>query len=501
MSTILFLSLSISAIPYGFGSSLLNAVYGGGQLPLFIGLLVVLLLDACVALSLSELASRYPASSGVYYWTFRLMKIEGRKRRFLSFTTGWLWMIGHWTITLSVNFGLASMLAATVSIFEPEWEATTWQLLLIFWASCLLTSTICSTCNGLLPMIDTMAAVFILVTTLAIAIAVSATAKSGRHSASFALTHFDPSMSGWGNFGFFIGLLPPAYTFSALGMATSMAEECTDPEIQLAQAISLVPVIGGMISLLFVLPLCFTLPPLTDIAAHTMYNQPLPSILYTITGSLGLTVFLMVLVLLVTFFCAISITTTASRCTWAFSRDNALPVSRWWSQTVHGQPLPALILVTMVEMLLGMIYLGSSSAFTAFASVGVIALAASYGVPLAISIFTRRDEVNKARWRMPHGVGLVVNSVALLWILFQVVLFCMPVGIPVTSTSMSYASVVFLGLLTLSILWYLYYARRSKCKRSSTIVSDLTFSFSFQRPAGGDLSGRTRYLLAGFKLP
>jgi hypothetical protein len=32
-------------------------------------------------------------------------------------------------------------------------------------------------------------------------------------------------------------------------MATSMAEECTDPEIQLAQAISLVPVIGGMISL------------------------------------------------------------------------------------------------------------------------------------------------------------------------------------------------------------------------------------------------------------
>jgi hypothetical protein len=35
-------------------------------------------------------------------------------------------------------------------------------------------------------------------------------------------------------------------------------------------------------------------------------------------------------------------------------------------------------------MLLGMIYLGSSSAFTAFASVGVIALAASYGVPLCL---------------------------------------------------------------------------------------------------------------------
>jgi hypothetical protein len=38
------------------------------------------------------------------------------------------------------------------------------------------------------------------------------------------------------------------------------------------------------------------------------------------------------------------------------------------------------LLVTVVQMLLGLINLGSSSAFTAFVSVGVQALAASYGM-------------------------------------------------------------------------------------------------------------------------
>lgn len=495
MSTILFLSLSITAVPYGLGSSLLNAVYGGGPLAIFVGLLVVLVLDCCLALSLSELASRYPASSGVYYWSYRLMKLERSKRRFLSFTTGWLWLIGHWTITLSVNFGFVSMLMATVAIYEPTWEPSAWHVLLIFWLTCLLTFAICSTCNSLLPLVDTVAATFVLITTLAIAIAVSATAKAGRHSASYALGHFDPSLSGWGNFGFFIALLPPAYTFSALGMATSMAEECTDPEIQLAQAISLVPVIGGLISLLFVLPICFTLPPVGDIIAKTVYNQPLPTILLAITGSRAVAMFLMVLVLSVTLFCAISITTTASRCTWAFSRDKALPLSGWLSRTTYGQPLAALGLVTVVEMLLGIIYIGSSSAFTAFASVGVIALAASYGVPLAISIFTGRQEVNKARWKLPHRLGIAVNSVALAWILFQVVLFCMPVSIPVTPTSMSYAAVVFVGLIVLSILWYFCYARTSKYHHPFLFTS-LTVGFSIQRPTRAELVRTVRFQLA-----
>lgn len=63
--TIFGMALAIAAVPYGMGGPLSNAIYGGGQLSIFVGLIVVFVLDACVAVSLAELASRYPTSSGV----------------------------------------------------------------------------------------------------------------------------------------------------------------------------------------------------------------------------------------------------------------------------------------------------------------------------------------------------------------------------------------------------------------------------------------------------
>lgn len=62
--TILFQSLAIAAVPFGEGTALLSAVIGGGQLAYFVGWIVVCVLDQCVAMSLSELASRFPTASG-----------------------------------------------------------------------------------------------------------------------------------------------------------------------------------------------------------------------------------------------------------------------------------------------------------------------------------------------------------------------------------------------------------------------------------------------------
>lgn len=178
-------------------------------------------------------------------------------------------------------------------------------------------------------------------------------------------------------------------------------------------------------------------------------------------GGLALTV----LVLVITLFCSISITLAASRCTWAFARDKAIPMSRIWSKVDdrHGAPIWALMLTTIVEMLLGLINLGSSSAFLAFVSVGVISLAASYGLPIATSMLHRRREVNEAKWRMNNVVGWVVNIIAVLWITFEIILFSMPTVLPTTDASMNYAVVVFLGFMFLSTVWYGLYARKGTC--------------------------------------
>lgn len=103
-------------------------------------------------------------------------------------------------------------------------------------------------------------------------------------------------------------------------------------------------------------------------------------------------------------------------------------------------------------MLLGLINLGSTSAFTAFVSVGVQALALAYSIPIAISLFCKRSEVNRARWNIGPFFGTIVNVIALLWIGFELVLFSMPtVRVPLTAASMNYASVLLMGFACIAV--------------------------------------------------
>ncbi|KAJ5159175.1 Amino acid/polyamine transporter I [Penicillium coprophilum] len=436
--TLLFQTLAIAAIPYGEGSPLLSAIYGGGPLSIFVGWIVVCLLDQCIAFSLAELASRYPTSAGPYYWTFQISR---GKKTTISFINAWIWLIGNWTITLSVNFGFASLISATISIYHPTWSASSWQLLLIFYAVCLASLAICIFANNHLPLVDTLCATWTLLTIIIILIAISVKADTGRHSPSYTLSHYDKSFA---------------------GMISSMAEECSNPAIKVPRAIALSVPVGGIAGLFFIIPICATLPPLQDIITAPA-GQALPYILARVMGSPAGGLGLISLVLVITVFCSISITVAASRATWAVARDDAIPLARLWARVDKrwGVPVWALVLLTVIQMLLGLINLGSTSAFTAFVSVGVIALAAAYSVPIFLSLWHGREEVAKAPWNCGGAVGRFVNVVALAWIAFELVLFSMPTSLPVTAVSMNYASVVFVGFMTISAVWFLVYARKS----------------------------------------
>ncbi|KAF4960898.1 hypothetical protein FSARC_10329 [Fusarium sarcochroum] len=456
--TLLFQSLAIEAIPFAIGGPFISAVYGGGPLALFVGWIVVVALSQCVALSIAELASRYPTSAGPYYWSFQL---ASRGRTVLSFVTGWTWLTANWTITLSVNFGFVSLLAATITMMQPEWEAKSWQLLLMFYAILLFTLLICVFSNKWLAAIDTLCAGWIGLTIIITLIALSVKAKSGRNDAAYALGHYDKSFSGWGDFTFFIGLLPAAYTFSGVGMIAAMAEECAEPAVKVPKAIALNIPVQAVAGFFFILPICFTIGPLEDLIAAP-YGQALPVLFRSIMGSDAGALGLLILVLILTLGCSLSITVAASRCTWAFARDEAIPGARLFSHVDErlGAPVNAIILVTVVQMLLGIIYIGSSSAFTAFVSVGVMSLEVSYVIPVIVSLLHKRKEVNGARFTCGPVIGSIVNWVAVGWILFQVVLFSMPTALPVTAVTMNYACVVFVGFAVLSAIWYWVHAHK-----------------------------------------
>jgi len=294
-----------------------------------------------------------------------------------------------------------------------------------------------------------------------ILVGLSAKAAVGRHSVSFALGHFDPSGSGWTpGWSFFIGLLPPAYTFSAIGMVASMAEEVYNPTVQLPLAITWSIPISFIVGLIFLLPILFTLPDIATLLA-VPGGQPIGVLFHLVMGSKGGGFGMWLIIFGIGMFCAISICCAASRATWSFARDKAIPGHQVWAKVNHGLgdvPSNAYLLSLVIQLLLGLIFLGSTAAFNAFVGVAVICLGASYAMPIAISVANGRKDLKDAPFSLGKW-GYPINVFAVIWMVFEIVLFSMPAVIPVTPVSMNYASVVFVGFAAISAAWYLINGR------------------------------------------
>lgn len=147
-----------------------------------------------------------------------------------------------------------------------------------------------------------------------------------------------------------------------------------------------------------------------------------------VTGSAAGGFGLLFLILGIQIFAGTGALTASSRCTYAFARDGAIPGSRLWSQTNQrlGVPLWGLVLSTVVDCLLGLIYFGSTAAFNSFTGVATICLSCGYGLPILVSVLRRRELLRASTFSLGR-FGYTINIVCLVWICLAVVLFCMPV--------------------------------------------------------------------------
>lgn len=154
-------------------------------------------------------------------------------------------------------------------------------------------------------------------------------------------------------------------------------------------------------------------------------------------------------------FCCIPLNVSASRATWSFARDKAIPfhriVARVGTGRFTGLPVAAMLLSFTIQSLIGLIDLGSSIAFNAFAGIGVMSLEASFGMVITLSLLNGRKEVSDARFCLGRW-GKAINIAAVLWICMEMVLLSMPLVLPVTATSMSKS----FSQITRFILTYLF---------------------------------------------
>jgi amino acid transporter len=255
-------------------------------------------------------------------------------------------------------------------------------------------------------------------------------------------------------------LLQAAYTLTGYGMVAAMCEEVQNPHREVPKAIVLSVVAAGITGLLYLIPILFVMPNV-EMLRNVASGQPIGLLFKTVTGSAGGGFGLLFLVLGIMLFAGIGSLTAASRCTYAFARDGAIPGFKLWRKVNPTLDVPvwAVILSATVDGLLGLIYFGSTAAFNSFTGVATICLSTSYGLPILISMIRGRQDVKGSSYSLGR-FGYVINGITIAWIVLAVALFCMPVTLPVTPESMNYASVVFAAFASISIFWYFIYARK-----------------------------------------
>lgn len=343
--TVLGLSFSIIAAPFGLSTSVSFSLINGGAPTYFFGWLFLSIITLAMAASLGELCSAWPTSGGVYVWSANVS--PQKYKRIVSFCTGWVNIVANVTLALSIAFGEAQLILGAVAIWkEDDWTPAPWVTVLTFWA----VMVFCTLVNlfGIkgryLESLNTASMYWSSASVIVILIVllVKAGTTTGRRSAHDAFVLYQ-NTSGWTDgWSFFVGCLTSAYTLTGYGLIAQCCEEVARPERAVPRAMVGSVLAASLTGLMYILPVIFVLPENLDEILHAG-SGVVPALFRVVVGSEEGGFGLLFLLLVIGMFASIGGLTVALRFTWAFSRDGGE-----WQRSKSSQGFPMLTSDTSV---------------------------------------------------------------------------------------------------------------------------------------------------------
>ena len=220
-------------------------------------------------------------------------------------------------------------------------------------------------CYGkLLPYIVTTTLWISLVSFTVIIITVPSVAPT-HQTAQFVFANF-VNNTGWRSNGiaFIVGLINTNWAFACLDSATHMAEEVHRPEKMIPIAIMGTVAIGFTTAWTYSISMFFSMNNL-DQLFDTLTYVPILELYYQALRSKAGAIALESLIICTGIGCEIASHTWQARLCWSFARDRGLPGSRYLA-TVNRRldvPLRAHFVSSVIVAILGLLYLGSYTAF------------------------------------------------------------------------------------------------------------------------------------------
>ena len=126
------------------------------------------------------------------------------------------------------------------------------------------------------------------------------------------------------------------------------------------------------------------------------------------------------------------------RVTYAISRDNVLPFSRYFRKltTTHRMPLHAAYLVAAVSIAISTAVIGSAVAFSAITAMSTIATNVSYLFPIIARQTVGKKVFMPAKWNLGKA-SPIIAAISSVWICYLFVILLLPQVYPVNGVSVS----------------------------------------------------------------
>jgi amino acid transporter len=478
------ISFSIISILAGCFTNYQAGFNNGGPISISWSWPILGLFILIIGFTMSELVSAYPTSGGIYYWA---SKLGGPMA---GFYTGWLNLIGLIAVTAGVAYGCATFIDLTISTYSTSY-ADNYSLTRVFiiFVIVLALVSVLNIFSGHLMAVMNNVSVWWHVIGASVIVLVLLLVPDQHQSFSYVFTerfnnsgYFNGSTSMLGYWFAIVpfGFLLTQYTITGFDACAHLSEETSSASMAAAKGIwrsILYSVIGGYILLLCV---TFAIPNTAD-GAPDNAGVGGGGVAYIFVQSMdkNWATFVLFISASAQFFCATSCLTSASRMTFAFSRDRAVPGHRLWSALTSSRvPANAVIGVAVVAAVvtlpaLAEVNVGTKDAplilpiaFFAVTSIAVIGLYLSFAIPIFLrwrmgDSFEVGAWNNGAKYKWMNLVAVIEIIVVSLYLMLPTV----PGGNPFSDVKfewkfVNYSPIVTLGALALLTIWWQVSAKK-----------------------------------------
>ncbi|MCJ1232492.1 GABA-specific high-affinity permease [Varicellaria rhodocarpa] len=427
-----------------------------------------------VGLAMADLGSAMPTSGGLYWWTHFFASPATRNP--LSFLVGYSNTLGLVGGLCSIDYGFSLMFLSVIVVArDGNWTPSNGTIYGVFLACVLCHGILASTLSRIMGRLQTVFVILNFVLIAATIIALPIGKAKSRNNGSYIFTHTENLTTWPTGWAFMLSWLSPIWTIGGFDSCVHMSEEAANATKAVPYGILMS--IGSCWLFGFILVIVIAACMSTDLShiLSSPFGQPMAQIYYDAIGKHG-TLGLMSLLMIVQFLMGLSILVASSRQSWAFSRDGALPFSRFFrpiSQRFGYIPLRAIWGCVLLAAVLGLLSLIAPAAAQALFSLAVAGNNLAWGIPIFARVYWGQKKFNPGPFYTGDRFSVPIAWTAIAFLVFGIFLSMFPVGGPnPTPESMNYTVVINCAVWFGALAYYFIDARKWFTGPKMTIDTD-----------------------------